>query len=316
MANRFYTFILVPHAEAKFRKIHISKRTAILLGSLLGLMAVVAGVLSFHYWRFYGEMKELRRLRMVNAELQRQNLDYEVSVEHLNNRVVSLQEFVKKLSVMAGLDTELPAEPGGGMGGGFRDEDPSVIPSAYDEVKDSLDQMAGNLNALEEKGQVLERFYQEHTLMLASTPSIWPVRGYLSSSYGQRKDPFTGQQEFHFGIDVSTPIGRPVVAPADGVVLYASKRGTYGNVIVIDHKFGMMTRYAHLSKFNVRSGTRVKRGDIVGFVGNTGRSNGPHLHYEVWLSDKPTHPLNYILEYNKNFEVGGTARQVASAGGP
>ena len=312
MANRFYTFILVPHAEAKFRKIHLSKRTAILVASFLGLMVVVAGLLSFHYWQFYGEMRDLRRLRMVNAELRRQNLDYEVSVEHLNNRVTSLQDFVKKLSVMAGLDTELPTEPGGGMGG-FR-EDPTSTPSAYDEVKDSLHQMAGDLTMLEEKGQVLERFYAEHSLMLASTPSIWPVRGYVSSSYGQRNDPFSGEREFHFGIDVSTPVGRPVVAPADGVVLYASKRGSYGNVIVLDHKFGMMTRYAHLSRFNVRAGKRVKRGDVVGYVGNTGRSNGPHLHYEVWVSDRPTHPLNYILEYSKTFKVAG--RQTAAVGGP
>lgn len=314
MANRFYTFIFVPHAEAKFRKIHFSKRTALLIGSLLGLMVVGAGVLTFHYWRFHSEMKELRRLRMVNAELRRQNLDYEVSVEHLNNRVVSLQDFVKKLSVMAGLDTELPAEPDGGMGG-FRDEEPGAMPSAYEEVKDSLDQMAGNLTALEEKGQVLERFYEEHSLMLASTPSIWPARGYLSSSYGYRNDPFTGEREFHFGIDVSTPVGRPVIAPADGVVLYASKRGSYGNVIVIDHKFGMMTRYAHLSEFNVRAGKRVKRGDVVGYVGSTGRSNGPHLHYEVWVGDRPTHPLNYILEYAKTFKVAG-GRQSTVAGGP
>ena len=92
MANRFYTFILVPHAEAKFRKIHFSKRTAIIVASFLGLMVLVAGLLTFHYWQFYGEMRDLRRLRMVNAELRRQNLDYEVSVEHLNNRVTSLQD--------------------------------------------------------------------------------------------------------------------------------------------------------------------------------------------------------------------------------
>jgi murein DD-endopeptidase MepM/ murein hydrolase activator NlpD len=313
MANRFYTFILVPHAEAKFRKVHFSKRSAILAASLLGLMVVIAGVLTFHYLQFYGEMRELRRLRMINAELRRQNLDYEVSVEHLNNRITSLQDFVKKLSVMAGLDTELPTEPGGGMGG-FRDEDPASPPSAYAQVRDSIQQMAGDLTALEEKGRVLERFYEENSLMLASTPSIWPVRGYLSSSYGRRRDPFTGEREFHHGIDVSTPVGRPVVAPADGVVLYASKRGSYGNVIVLDHKFGVMTRYAHLSRFKVRAGRRVKRGDVVGYVGNTGRSNGPHLHYEVWVSDRPTHPLNYILEYNKTFKVAG--RRTASAGGP
>ncbi len=313
MAKRFYTFILVPHAEARLRKIHLTKRTAILLGSFLGLMAVVAGSLAFHYVEFYGDMRELRRLRMINAELRRQNLDYEVSVEHLNNRVTSLQDFVKKLSVMAGLGTELPTESGAGMGG-FRDEEGASPASAYEQVKGSLHQMASDLTALDEKGRVLERFYAEHSLMLASTPSIWPVRGYLSSSYGRRRDPFTGEREFHHGIDVSTPIGRSVVAPADGVVLYAGKRGSYGNVIVIDHKFGTMTRYAHLSRFNVRPGKRVKRGDVVGYVGSTGRSNGPHLHYEVWVSDRPAHPLNYILEYNKTFSVSGPSTR--SAGGP
>ncbi len=313
MAKRFYTFILVPHAEAKFRKIHLSKRIAILLISFLGLVAVMAGTLTFHYVEFYGDMHELRRLRMVNAELRRQNLDYEVSVEHLNNRVTSLQDFVKKLSVMAGLGTELPDESGAGMGG-FRDDDGVSPASAYEQVKGSLHQMASDLTALDAKGRVLERFYEEHSLMLASTPSIWPVRGYLSSSYGRRRDPFTGEREFHHGIDVSTPIGRSVVAPADGVVLYAGKRGSYGNVIVIDHKFGTMTRYAHLSRFNVGPGKRVKRGDVVGYVGSTGRSNGPHLHYEVWVADRPAHPLNYILEYNKTFTVSG--RGSRSAGGP
>src|SRR3989304_9405652 len=127
MAKRFYTFILVPHAEAKRRKIHLSKRTAVLAASFLGLMVIVAGVLTFHYVRFYGEMRELRRLRIVNAELRRQNLDYEVSVEHLNNRVTSLQDFVKKLSVMAGLNTELPGESEGGTGG-LGGENPTAAP--------------------------------------------------------------------------------------------------------------------------------------------------------------------------------------------
>jgi murein DD-endopeptidase MepM/ murein hydrolase activator NlpD len=279
-------------------------------------MVIIAGVLTFHYLQFAGEMRELRRLRMVNSELRRQNLDYEVSVEHLNNRVTSLQDFVKKLSVMAGLDAGADAEASGGMGGS-RDDNLDSPLSAYAQVKESLEQMAGELTALEEKGRVLERFYEEHTLMLASTPSIWPVRGYLSSSFGRRRDPFTGQREFHYGIDISTPVGRPVVAPADGIVLYASRRGSYGNVIVIDHKFGMTTRYAHLAKFNTRAGRRVKRGDVVGYVGDTGRSNGPHLHYEVWVSDRPTHPLNYVLEYAKTFKVQGVnGRQTSAAGGP
>ena len=139
--------------------------------------------------------------------------------------------------------------------------------------------------------------------MLASTPSIWPVRGYLSSTFGYRKDPFTGQRQMHPGLDISTPSGRPVVATGDGIVSYASRRGSYGNVVVIDHKFGLMTRYAHLSGFGTRAGRRVKRGDVIGYVGNTGRSRAPHLHYEVWVNNRTVHPLNYVLEYYRSFDA-------------
>ncbi|MFQ5790202.1 MAG: M23 family metallopeptidase [Acidobacteriota bacterium] len=300
MARRSYTVILAPHAGAKFRKIHFSRLSLALIAIGGGLGLLVSGALAFHYVRFHRELTELRRLRTLNAELRRQNLDYEVSVEHLNGRVSALQDFVKKLSVMAGLDTTLPGDSAGGIGGPASDDYVSSS-SAYQRARESLDQMAGDLASLEEKSRVLERFYEQHSLMLASTPSIWPVRGYLSSPYGMRRDPFTGQREFHPGIDISTPIGRPVVATADGIVLYASRRGSYGKVIVIDHNFGMMTRYAHLSRFNVRAGKRVKRGDVVGYVGNTGRSNAPHLHYEVWSPNGLDHPLNYILEYAKTY---------------
>ncbi|MGH9391968.1 MAG: M23 family metallopeptidase, partial [Vicinamibacteria bacterium] len=171
----------------------------------------------------------------------------------------------------------------------------------------------GELAGLEEKSRVLERFYEQNKLMLASTPSIWPVRGYFSSSFGIRNDPFTGEREMHYGIDVSTVTGRPVVATADGIVLYASRRGTYGNIVVIDHKFGVMTRYAHLSGFNTRAGKQVKRGDVVGFVGTTGRSRAPHLHYEVWVQDRPVAPLDYILEYDRSFDPKNRPLATATA---
>jgi murein DD-endopeptidase MepM/ murein hydrolase activator NlpD len=128
-----------------------------------------------------------------------------------------------------------------------------------------------------------------------------------------RNDPFTGEREMHYGIDVSTVVGRPVVATADGIVLYASRRGSYGNIVVIDHKFGVMTRYAHLSGFNTRAGQQVKRGDVVGYVGNTGRSSAPHLHYEVWVQDRPVLPLDYILEYNRSFDPKNRPLTTATA---
>jgi murein DD-endopeptidase MepM/ murein hydrolase activator NlpD len=213
---------------------------------------------------------------------------------------------------MAGLDTTIEGDVDGGVGGPH-DLDYTTTSGAFAEVKGELDRMRGELVDLEEKSRVLERFYEQNNLMLASTPSIWPVRGYFSSSFGIRNDPFTGEREMHYGIDISTVTGRPVVATADGIVLYASRRGTYGNIVVIDHKFGVMTRYAHLSGFNTRAGQQVKRGDVVGFVGTTGRSRAPHLHYEVWVQDRPVGPLDYILEYDRSFDPKNRPLATATA---
>lgn len=302
MNNRFYTLILVPHSEGRFRKFHVSQRRLTVFASIAGAVLLFAVGLTFHYFSFYEQLRELRQLRQTNSDLRKQNLDYEVSTEHLNSRVASLQNFVGKLSIMAGVDLDPPAQAGGGMGGSL-DVGEGSSDDDYSLVRESIQQMASELTSLEGKSRELERIYEDRTLMLASTPSIWPTRGYLSSSFGMRKDPFTGLRTMHQGVDISTQVGRPVVAPADGIVLFASRRGGYGNVIVIDHKFGFTTRYGHLQKFSVSPGKRVKRGDIIAYVGNTGKSNGPHLHYEVWVADRPTHPLNYILEYSKTFNA-------------
>ena len=312
MIKELYTVILVPHTGEQFRKWRLSSGVVKAFAALAGVVLIVTPVLVAHYVSFYQGLTDLRELRMANTELKRQNIDHEVSVEHLNEQVASLQDFVMKLSVMAGLD-EMPQRTGAGVGGSL-DLDLSTRTSAYAQVKDKLDRMRGDLSHLEERGRVLERFYQQNTLMLASTPSIWPVRGYFSSTYGQRNDPFTRARAMHYGIDISTPMGRPIVATADGIILYAAKRGTYGNIVVIDHRFGMMTRYAHLSKFNVRAGARVKRGDVVGYVGSSGRSRAPHLHYEVWVDNATVHPLDYILEYYRSFDPRN--RPIADAAGP
>jgi murein DD-endopeptidase MepM/ murein hydrolase activator NlpD len=312
MMKRSFTILVVPHTGEQFRKLRLTSGGLKALTVSVALMMMAALFVAVHYAAFYRDLVELRELRLTNSELKRQNLDYELSVEHLNERVSSLQDFVRKLSVMAGLDATVNADVDGGVGGPH-DLDYTTTSGAFAEVKGELDRMKGELAGLEEKSRVLERFYEQNNLMLASTPSIWPVRGYFSSSFGMRNDPFTGEREMHYGIDVSTVTGRPVVASADGIVLYASRRGTYGNIVVIDHKFGVMTRYAHLSGFNTRAGQQVKRGDVVGYVGNTGRSRAPHLHYEVWVQDRPVTPLDYILEYDRSFDPKNRPLATATA---
>jgi murein DD-endopeptidase MepM/ murein hydrolase activator NlpD len=294
MPNGFYTFIFVPHAKARFRKIQVSVRLTrwlVGLGAVLGV--VVAGVLA-HYAILTSELVSLRNVAAENEALKARTLEYERVAERLQSQVLTLQRTVNKLGVMAGVETTLPDEQLGGQGGISVEE---VTAPALE----TLPWMERTVADLVERSASLEQVYDERQVILASTPSIWPVRGYLSSRFGNRIDPFTGRKDFHPGIDISTPEGTKVVAPADGVVVAAGRRGAYGNAIIINHGHGTTTRYGHLSGFNVHPGQRVRRGDVIGSVGNTGRSNAPHLHYEVWVNDQLQNPIHYILDEYRSF---------------
>ncbi len=127
-------------------------------------------------------------------------------------------------------------------------------------------------------------------------PSLWPVRGQITAGFGQRLDPFSGEGVFHSGLDISAPYGTRVEASADGIVLQTGPESGYGNEIAVDHGYGLMTKYGHLSKILVVVGQEVKRGQIIGAVGMTGRTTGPHLHYEVYVNDTPVNPTKYLHE--------------------
>ena len=139
-------------------------------------------------------------------------------------------------------------------------------------------------------------------MLLSSTPSIWPVRGYLSAGFGNRLDPFTGQPRLpsrHRHLDAHRDAGPGPRRRRGG--LHARVQGAYGNAIIIDHGYGVVTRYGHLDGYDVRPGQRVRRGDVIGFVGSTGRSTGPHLHYEVWVRDQAQNPIHFILDEYRSF---------------
>jgi murein DD-endopeptidase MepM/ murein hydrolase activator NlpD len=297
MANEFYTLIVVPHAKARFRKFQVSvKLTKWALGVSSALALGVGGVL-VHYSLIAVEVADLQRLRSENQVLTTKTRAYEENAGKLKAQVDSLQRMVTKLGVMAGLESSLP-EPGVGGVGGVPSRE-SILPSA--DIGQSLDTMGTSVEALAEKSEKLTTFYESQKVLLASTPSVWPVRGYLSSQFGNRTDPFTNQFDFHPGIDVSTPIGTKIQAPADGVVVSCGVKGAYGNAVVIDHGYGVVTRYAHLSAFAVKPGQRVRRGDLIAYVGQSGRSTAPHLHYEVWVKDKLQNPIHYILDEYRTF---------------
>jgi len=297
MANEFFTLIVVPHAKARFRKIQIPVKLAKWsLGIATGVALTLVGIL-IHYTWIRVEVAELRRLRTENTALIAKTQAYEQNASKLQTRLLALQNMVTKLGMMAGLESSLPDARIGGVGGGSSMDS---NPPAHD-ITASLDAMDKSVSDLTERSTQLTAFYEDQKVLLASTPSIWPVRGYLSAAFGNRNDPFTGQRDFHPGIDISTPQGTPVQSPADGVVVARGAKGAYGNAIVIDHGYGVVTRYAHLAAFNVRPGQRVRRGDIIGFVGNTGRSTAPHLHYEIWIRNQTQNPIHYILDEYRSF---------------
>jgi murein DD-endopeptidase MepM/ murein hydrolase activator NlpD len=159
-----------------------------------------------------------------------------------------------------------------------------------------LDALAGEASRQEQSLQELQTYFLEQKSLLASTPSVWPARGWITSDFGQRTDPYTAERVMHEGLDIAAPFGKEVTAPADGTVIFAGLEGSYGNVLVVDHGYGVKTRYGHLSKVAVKSGDRIRRGDLIGAVGNTGRSTGPHLHYEVRINGIPENPRKFILD--------------------
>lgn len=297
MAHEFFTLIVVPHAKARFRKIQVSVRLAKwAVGASAALALIVGGIVAHYAW-IRVEVHELSRLRVQNAELLVKTRQYEKGAAQLEAKVQNLQNMVTKLGVMAGLEQSLPDPRVGGVGGVSSLE--SVAPSADPSL--SIRNMERSVSSLTERSSRLVEFYKDQKVLLASTPSIWPVRGYLSATFGNRMDPFTGQWDFHSGIDISTPVGTKVQAPADGVVVATGQRGAYGNALTIDHGYGIVTQYGHLDRFGVRPGQRVRRGDVIAYVGTTGRSTGPHLHYEVWVRDQAQNPIHFILDEYRSF---------------
>ena len=253
MANDFYTLIVVPHAKARFRKFQVSVRWAKWVLGTLGVVAVTITGMLIHYGTITVEVHQLRKLRAENAVLTARTIEYEQNAARLEAKMVVLQNMVKKLGVMAGLDQTLPMDAVAGVGGVSSAE--SVAPSVERGL--SLSRMDKNLSDLTARSEKLEQFFSDQKLLLSSTPSIWPVRGYLSTSFGNHIDPFTNEKDFHPGIDISTPMGAKIIAPADGVVISCEPRGGYGNAVIIDHKYGITTRYAHLDRFAVHPGDRV-----------------------------------------------------------
>jgi murein DD-endopeptidase MepM/ murein hydrolase activator NlpD len=254
----------------------------------------------------WNSLNEVERLRTAKLQLEAENNSYRAATGELTAQIQSLENVINDLGARSALDPaqaraiqKLPAVVKSRATGGT--STPSLAVSALANApistpEDTFGVLRLLLQALESRLTNVRRDVEKREELAAATPSIWPAHGWLTGSFGGRSDPFTGEPGFHQGIDISTDKGNPVYATADAMVDSASYTGDYGNLVVLRHAFGLTTRYGHLSKFVVRPGQRVSRGEVIGYVGATGRATGSHLHYEIVANGKLINPLQLLTQ--------------------
>jgi murein DD-endopeptidase MepM/ murein hydrolase activator NlpD len=282
--REFYAFIVAPSANSKLRKVRISY--TLIYGALgaLGVVVLVSAVFGVRLAQHATLEYKLAMIEATNDDLQRENDAFRANYERLQGRITHIEDISNSLAREVKGES-VPSEDGQIGQGGPAGIDNIAIPD-FDRRTDELER---------ELRQMSDSFRDEK-LKLATIPKGWPVQGYLTDSFGVRRNPFGGGTEGHEGQDIAASWGVPVQSTADGLVVYASSRSGYGNVVVIYHGNGITTRYGHLSQIDVEAGQRVRRGDAIGNVGSTGRSTGPHCHYEVRENNVPVNPLRYLGE--------------------
>lgn len=307
----YITIAIVPHDGEAVRSLRLRRRTLEILRAAVGLILVVllwlpsAYVTSLHRQAILSGRLALQLNQY--ALLERAYLDEQASFETLMAEAVDIQNQLEQLASASAELREMlaradavpppplppvrqvvpdgqPAGKGGPLSG------PEVIPI----VTTALRYADDRVKLYDDHIKALRSRTLEFVRMRAHTPSIWPADGWLSSGFGPRIHPITGQPDYHYGVDIAGMVGSPVRAAADGRVAFAGRRSGYGLTVVLDHDYGRQTLYGHLSRIMVKVGQRVTKGEVIGRMGSTGLSTGPHVHYEVRVNGRPVNPLNYL----------------------
>ena len=300
LISKRYTIVLADRSTGVVRRFTISLWPT--LGFVAGVFALPVLIGLGARWSARSTVAELER---SNIALQIENASYREATGQLAGQISSLQSAVDSLGLQAVVDPNAKAAmdklpdmvKSRAMGGGGLTTTPALLSNmlspdmTFGVLSDLLGSMASRLD-------IMRNGVERRQALAAATPSIWPVSGWLTSRYGNRRDPFTGGADFHPGLDISADYGQPVHATADGTIALAERSGSYGNLVEIDHGYGIVTRYGHLSRFRATAGQQVHRGDVIGYVGSTGRSTSAHLHYEILLNGKLTNPLKLLATAN------------------
>ena len=303
MRARRYTVLIADRSSGVLRRLTINLRNALLAVAGVLMLPILIGLGA--RWSAQAEMDQLRA---SNTLLQVENISYRAATGELTTQIQTLEGVMNDLGERAVVDPaaahamqRLPAVVKAHASGGTQPS--AAVANAFaaslsslSSPEDTFGVLRNLLHGLENRLSYVRKDVERREALAAATPSIWPAHGWLTGTFGGRSDPFTGEPGFHQGLDISLEKGQPVYATADGRVESASYTGDYGNFLVLTHGFGLSTRYGHLSAFAVRPGATVKRGDVIGYVGSTGRSTGSHLHYEIMANDHLINPLQLLTQ--------------------
>ncbi len=282
------------------KKIHLSRPLLRGLFIVSVFAILLALYIVYDYTGVNSDKGELTRLRAQTKEQSLQIRYLAAKVNEFADRMEELNQYDKKIRILANYQTRedkvIPLGIGGASSENTRIKD--LFTQDHKKIITDINKSVSKLNdaaSIREKSFAeLLNFLQEKKSMIASTPLIWPVNGWVTSEFGTRVSPFGSGIEFHKGLDIATIMGNAVIATAEGFVMEAGYYAMDGNMVKIDHGHGFTTTYSHLANIIVAQGTRIKRGQLIGYVGDTGRSTGPHLHYAVYINKVPVNPRRYL----------------------
>ncbi len=292
MEKKFYTFLIFPGAHGKLRSIRLPYYAVhiVLVFSVTGLMSVVA--LSSSYARMLLKVANYNSVRSEREALRVQYKVLENTVTQTNAKLGSLQSLASDVAISYGFSAPRRSSlPQSVLAMAIKGN--SGLESGFNASLYAFRLMKAAASSSPQDATI-QSLIANPPLDSNTIPAIWPVRGTVTGGFGERIDPLNGEGAFHSGMDISAPVGTPVYAPADGIVFASGPDSGYGNAVLIDHGFGITTKYGHLSRSDVVIGQEVKRGQLIGAVGETGRVTGPHLHYEVHVHETPVNPAKYL----------------------
>lgn len=301
-----YTVMIFDESRLEEVKTHkISSRAIRFILMSVAFYVFTSGVGFYFLNNLYKERSVLSKYKVENLNLKDKIAGYEAQLIDINEKIAGVMELENKVRSLASYGE--PATDSRQLAVGGKEVDVLQDLSKVSERKDKrffeeLNTTLTNLGMEIEKRSVslseLADYLEEQKLMLSSTPTIWPVKGWISSGFGYRISPFTGRRVFHEGLDIATKYNAPVKAAAKGIVVFAGRKAGYGKTVIIDHGYGYITKYGHNNALKVKAGDKVGKGDIIAEVGSTGRSTGPHVHYEVLVNGIPVNPLKFIVSAN------------------